>query len=225
MFRNVCAMIMLLGQAVWAETAFEAYQRLPGEEGARLARIGASDGTPVPERWHFIVYDPTQDGGLRDCVVAGGRIVARNGVSQFVRQVSPQDVLPYRSVRIDSDRVAATAARYAAANDVEIASLNYELRKEPLDAQPVWKVTAFDQKGDRLGWLMLDATDASVIARGGAFSQRPPLSPPIGEPLFDPGNDERGVGGFHRRSSLEMDPDGPPFEPGSARSKSAGRNR
>ncbi len=208
MFRIVFAVFALLGNIAWADhqSAFEAFRNVPIEEGLRLARIGASEGAPVPERWHFIVYDPAAENGLCDYVVADGRVVARNGISQFAREVQPRDVLPYRSVRVDSDRVAAVVARYADANDVEVGSLNYELRKEPLDAQPVWKITAFDARGERAGWLMFDAGDGSVIARGGAFAQRPSLPSVNGEPLFDPTDDDRGAGGFHRQSALEAMP-------------------
>jgi hypothetical protein len=205
MYRILCVVAILLGNAAGAErqSAFQAFQSVPVTEGARLARIGACEGSPVPERWHFIVHDPALEGGLWDYVVADGRVVARNGVSQFAREVHPEDVLPPGSVQLDSDRVASVAARYAAANDLEVVSMNYELRKEPVDAQPVWKVTCLDAQGGSVGWLIFDATDGSVIARGGGFSQRPALPSVNGEPLYDPTDDDRGVGGFQRRPSAD----------------------
>jgi hypothetical protein len=50
----------LRAQSEPANSALGALKLLPRGEAKRLARIEARDGTPVPERWHFIVHDPNR---------------------------------------------------------------------------------------------------------------------------------------------------------------------
>jgi len=183
MLRVLCAFVLLTAAAeAERQTAFRAFAVLPVDASGQLSRIAACEGTPWPERWHFIVRDPAQENGLRDYVVEDGRVVARNGVSQFAREVRAEDVLPPRSVQVDSDRVAVIASHYAEANGLAPASMNYELRKEPFDDRPMWKVTCLDSKNRVFGWLVLDAATGVVVARGG-FSRVPLSGGFTGEPL------------------------------------------
>jgi hypothetical protein len=148
------------------QSAFKAYASLPHDAALRLAKIAGCEGSPQPARWHFVIHEAEAENGLRDYVIADGRIVAENAASQFADEVRVEDVLALNSVQIDSDYVARIAAQYAAANAVKIASMNYELHKNPM-GRPVWKVTCLDPRNRILGWVVVDAADGKVAGQGG----------------------------------------------------------
>jgi hypothetical protein len=175
MSRILLSFVLFLGSAVVVtavevQTALNALKAVPPGNGERLARIDGCDGTPTPERWHFLIYDPQTENGYREYVVADGQVVAEREVSQFGSEFQSTDIIG-NTFRIDSDRVARLALRYAAANNLSVASMNYEMRRGSL-AGPVWEITCFDRDSRPVGWLLVNADDESVLARTG-FSKSP----------------------------------------------------
>jgi hypothetical protein len=201
MLRILCliATFAFTAAAEQRRTAFEAYALVPREVALRLARVAACEGTRQPERWHFIVHDPEAENGLRDYVIADGEVAATNGVSQFAGEVRPEDVLGLKSVFIDSTYIAQVANRYAAANRMSIASLNYDLHKES-SGVAVWKVTCLDSANRPLGWLVIDAVGGKVT-QGSGFEITPSLQYDNvpGEPTSRNQEISPPVGGFQRR--------------------------
>src|SRR5882724_9256716 len=130
-----------------AGSALNAIKQLPRGEARKIALIEAREGTPVPERWHILVHDPKDENGLHEYVIAGGEVVASRNISQFAESLKPTDVMGTSGLRIDSHKVASLAQQYATANNVTVASLNYALKKEGVDAAPLWNVTCIDEAG------------------------------------------------------------------------------
>jgi hypothetical protein len=157
-----------------ATTALNALRILLPEQARNVALITAREGTPEPDRWQVIVFDPTSDTGLREYVIAGGRRVASRPVSQFVEKLSAADVLGPEAIKIDSDRVVKTALQYGVANNKTIASLHFDLRKSATDGTPVWTVMCADLTGAEMGRLVISAARGDVISHPG-FSVVPPL--------------------------------------------------
>lgn len=147
--------------------ALEAVDQLPRGEYKKIARIEARDGTPVPERWHIIVHDPKDENGVREYVIAGGELVASRAISQFVETVKPDEVVSSGAVKIDSDQVAKLAQAYAQANNVNIAALNYMLKKEGAEAVPLWNVSCLDETGKEIGKLVVSAGKGTVVSHEG----------------------------------------------------------
>ena len=178
------------------ESAFAAFKRLPPWTGARVAKIAGCEGAPLPDRWHFVVYEPDRENCLRDYVVSGGRIVAVNAVSQFDSVVYENEILPPGSVRLDSQQAAATAYLQAAFAGVNVARMDYELRNEVVGKQPAWKLRCFDSQGRLIGLLIVDAGTGAVIVgegfaaqnlvgepvSGGSFAHQPVSQPPPAPP-------------------------------------------
>jgi hypothetical protein len=148
-------------------TALDAVRALP--EGVRnnLARIEAPEGNPEPTRWHVLVHDPRAENGLREYVVANGELVAARELSQFAERLSANDVIGIAAVRVNSDKLVAVAQQYAAANNVSIAAMNFELRKEPSSALPLWRIGCLDSKGQPIGSLLISADAGKIVAREG----------------------------------------------------------
>ena len=147
-------------------TALNAVKLLPREHRARVARIEGRDGAPEPERWHILVNDPARDSGVREFVVAGGAIVAERGLSQFAETLTPEQVLG-DSVRFDSDSAAQLVQRYAQVNDVTVASIAYQLRKDGAKSVPLWRLNCYDRIGREVGSLTIMATKGAVISHQG----------------------------------------------------------
>ena len=162
-----------------ANSALGALKLLPRGEAKRLARIEARDGTPVPERWYFIVHDPKAETGVHEYVVAGGEIVASRDVSQFAESLRPDDVFGGDALKINSDRAAKLAQQYAFANNMTVATMQYELKKEGAAAVPLWNVTCLDEAGKELGRLVLTAGKGTVISHEGFAAEPPPPVPPL----------------------------------------------
>ena len=137
-----------------------------------MARIEAREGTPVPDRWYVLVNDPKDENGLHEYVVAGGEVVASRSVSQFAEVLKPGDVFGGEPLRVDSDRVAKIAREYAAANNVTISSMNYELKKDGTGAALLWNVTCLDEAGKEMGRVYVTANKGTVVSHDG-FTAEP----------------------------------------------------
>ncbi len=152
-------------------TAFEAVRLLTREQRKLVALVEGRDGTPTPERWYILLHDPTAENGLKECVVAGGAIVASRAISQFAEKITPEMTL-WDAVKFDSDKAAKLVQQYAQANAAIAATIGYELRKDGADATPVWTVTGYDVEGRQLGVLVITATRGAVVTHEG-FSIEP----------------------------------------------------
>jgi hypothetical protein len=153
-------------------TVLEALEMVPKDDLGSLARIEAFDGTPVPERWHILVYDPESETGVKEYVVAKGELVTSRGISQFAETLRPTDVIGKEPVKIDSDKLADVAKEYAEANDMEFATMSYHIARQQGDAKPSWRVDCRDGEGKVLGSLMVNAETGDVLSHEG-FAEAP----------------------------------------------------
>jgi hypothetical protein len=55
------------------------------------------------------------------------------------------------------ERAARIAQQYALANNLNVATMSYGLRRDGAGAAPLWKVTCWNESGDELGTLVLTA--------------------------------------------------------------------
>jgi len=153
---------------------------IPKDAAKRLARIEAREGAPEPERWYLLVYEPADERGMREFVVAGGKLVTSRLISQFAETLTPEDVIGADAVKIDSTHIAKLASAFANAEGAKVGSLNYELTRDAESKSPVWRVTVMDAVGDQLGILTVDAAKGVVLGSDG-FGKTPEadlLAPP-----------------------------------------------
>lgn len=160
-------MLLMGAGAAFAETALDAVKELPKEQAGRIARIEARDGTPGPERWYILTQDPAAENGVHEFVVSNGEIVASRSVSQFAESLTADDMLGAEPVKIDSDKVAKVAKAYAEANGAVVASMNYELKKDGTDAAPTWTISCMDEKGNKVGAVIVTAGKGNVVSHEG----------------------------------------------------------
>ncbi len=173
-------MVLLLSESMLCaapreQSAFAALKLIPASEGRRLARVFAFGAAPYPERWHFLVHAPEAATGLREYVVEGDEVAEPSDVSQYAQSLTKEDVIGRKAVKIDSDRIFETANRYALANGVQVASMNYTLHREGDAGLPVWRVDCLDADGSRAGSLVMTAGRGRVLSHEG-FAIEPPSS-------------------------------------------------
>ena len=154
-------------------TALGAVRLLPKEAARRLARIEAREAVPAPERWYLLVHDPAAPQGMREFVVAGGKLVASRTLSQFADSMEAADVIGADAVKFDSDKVARIASFFAMANGGRLGSLTFELLRIPEQGGPVWRATVLDPQGDQLGVLVVTAAKGAIVSHDG-FEKLPP---------------------------------------------------
>ena len=155
-----------------AESALDALKEVPKDQAARIARIEARDGTPAPDRWYILTQDTNAENGVHEFVVSNGEIVASRAVSQFADNLKPDDILGDAPLTIDSDKAAQVARDYAEANGAVVTSMNYELKKDGPDAAPAWTVSCLDDKGNKVGQVVITAGKGNVVSHDG-FSLEP----------------------------------------------------
>lgn len=164
-------------------TALGALKLLPKDQAAKLVSIVAREGVPAPGRWYFLSFDPNSDNGVHECVVAGNRLVASRGLSQFAESLKAEDVLTSGSLQCDSDLASQIAFNYARANNVTIDSINYELKRE--DSEGVWKLICLNQSGVRLGELKISAEKGTVVSHEGFAVEPGQSSQTVSKELAD----------------------------------------
>ncbi|MEO8354055.1 MAG: hypothetical protein ABI680_20185 [Chthoniobacteraceae bacterium] len=167
---SFCLLLVAGGEARGQEgnvSAFGAVRLLAPERQSALAMVVARGGTPVPERWYLLTFDPAAEAGLREFVVAGGKIVAERIVSQFAETMTGRAVFEPESLKIDSDRAATMANAFCQANKVEASALHYDLRRGDATGAPLWTVICVTEKGEELGRVIISATTGVVIAHPG----------------------------------------------------------
>jgi hypothetical protein len=104
--------------------------------------------------------------------VAGGEVVASRNISQFAESLKPTDVFGNSGLKVDTDKLASLAQQYAEANNVTVAKLNYDLKKEGAEATPLWSVTCLDEAGKELGRIVVSAGKGNVVSHEG-FTAEP----------------------------------------------------
>jgi hypothetical protein len=185
---SILVVSMLLASAAHGESALDAIKELPRDQAARIARIEARDGTPEPDRWYILTQDPAADNGVHEFVVSNGEIVASRAVSQFADSLKPDDVLGAAPLNIDSDKAAKLAHAYADANGAVVTSINYELKKDGPDAAPAWTISCMDDKGNKVGVVVVTAGKGNVVSHEGFTLEPEPEATPSRkreEPRFE----------------------------------------
>jgi len=166
------SLLLLASAQARAVSALTALQLLSPEQAQRVAVIAGRDGTPEPERWHFILHDPKAENGLREIVITGGHKTADRTLSQFAESVAAADVIAPEQMKIDSPQVAQLAREFGTANNMSVSALHFELRKSGPDAKPLWTVTCLDVTGAELGKIFVSAATGTVIMHPG-FTAEP----------------------------------------------------
>lgn len=160
------------GQEEMRASAFDAIRLLTPGQQAALAMVVGRGGKPVPERWHLLAHDPSAEGGLREFVVAGRKVVASRTVSQFAETLTPGAVFEPGSITIDSDRAASMAGAFCRVNDLKAGAYHYDLRRGGATGAALWTIICVTEGNEELGRVVVSAATGAVIVHPG-FNEEP----------------------------------------------------
>lgn len=161
-----------------AETALSALRALPKFDAQNVVRVEARDGLPSPEHWMFTVYDRQAPNSLRVLVVAKGEVVTSQDLSPKDAATQSKELLESAAIKVDSDQAADLALAYAAANNVKVTAMNFEMARQGAKAVPVWIVSCLDKNGGPLGSVVVTASRGNVVASEG-FPNAPGAGPRV----------------------------------------------
>jgi hypothetical protein len=113
------------------------------------------------------VYDREAPASLRALIVAKGEVVTSQDVSPSAAAPQSKELLDSAGIKVDSDQAADLALSYAAANNVKVSAMNFELARQGAKAVPVWIVSCLDKNGGPLGSVVITASRGSVVASEG----------------------------------------------------------
>ena len=160
-------------------SAFEALSLLPPAVAKRIAIIEGRDGSPMPERWYLVVFDPIQEHRLMEYVVANHQVVAVRPFSQFARELSPEDIIRIDLALLNSDRMFQLVDQFARANNLRVTKINYQLKKSGPGSAPLWKITCLDASATPFAGLLVAANSGTIIQTNG-FNIPPSAAAPHG---------------------------------------------
>ena len=165
-----------------AVTVQAALKLLPPNQAKNVVRIEAREGTLAPESWYILVYDASDENGLREFAVSGKKITASRTLSQFLDGIKPEDVVGAKLVKIDSDELIRRVQQYIEANKLAVGKINYTMFREAPTQPPVWKLSCLDVTGKKIAEMVVNARTGNIVSHDG-FALAPGGATPALTPL------------------------------------------
>ncbi len=159
---------ILAPAAAWADTtAKTALARIESRIGEpytrHVVKIKALDGDPNPDDWQITGHDPTSPTKLREFRVGGIRAVDLGVNDDFYPRVRPTGFVKREDIQLDSIDAFAILNREAAAAKIGFDSVNYLLRCREFSTEPIWTLSAIDNRGRTAGVIDISAKSGQVL--------------------------------------------------------------
>lgn len=167
LFRLLLAPILFSASALWAGPAFPALEVVRSQRGpeflAKLVEMRGERGEPQPLAWKLFFNDPEARGGVRELVVQGANITSERTPLRGMGGVGDLPVLTMANIKLDSTGAFAAANREALRMKVGFHWIDYTLRADANNGQPIWVVDLTDYLGIRVGSLVVAADSGRVV--------------------------------------------------------------
>lgn len=169
-------MLVLAVTSAWADerpTAYDALRvvgtQLNRDLVNRVISVTGVDGAPQPETWKILMEDPRAHGGVREVVVADGRIKSDRTPGRTVVGSLEGATIKTSHLNLDSSGAYAVASNTADKSHAQFQTVGYTLRTDE-HGEPVWIVTLFQQSGRPVGTIYIGANRGHVTRTEGMFS-------------------------------------------------------
>jgi hypothetical protein len=163
-----------------------------------LVEVRGTAGTPTPEVWTIVVYDPRSTTKLEEFRVRGTRVEDRGPNKDYYPQREPSGYFDMGKVSVDCAGAFRIADKEAGRAMVGFDVIDYHLRCREFSEDPVWTLTLKTTAGVTTGTVALSAVSGKVLrtiwrrpaGEGRAFPEDsavpPEFRPPLPAELPDP---------------------------------------
>ena len=185
--------------ALEALSAYKVHSRRDKVTG--IVELRGIGGTPTPETWNLVIYNPRSPTRLAEFSIRGSRVEERGPNKDFYPQKEPTGFFDLSKVNVDCAGAFRIADREAGKAMIGFDFIDYKLRCREFSDEPVWILTLRATDGIEKGTVTLSAVGGKVLrtiwrrlgADGRLFPDdsavppefRPP-PPPALPPLPDP---------------------------------------
>jgi len=174
MWRISLALLLFASSAFAAErgTAYEAL-RVVGTQFhraalARIISVTGIDGDPQPARWTILIADRAAPGGVRELVVANGRIVSNRVPTGNVTGTAAGATIKTAQLNLDSSGAFSVASYTADKSHQNFDYVAYALRTNDR-GNPTWIITIQDSRRAPLGTIHINANKGNVTRVEGMY--------------------------------------------------------
>jgi len=137
----------------------------------RIVSVSGVDGDPQPRTWKILVEDRNANGGVREIVVEGNRVVSQRVPNRSVVGSTQGATINTAKLNLDSTGAYSVASHTAETSHVTYALTSYTLRTDE-KGNPIWIVTLGDRRGQPLGTIHIRASDGRVTRVEGMYQGR-----------------------------------------------------
>lgn len=145
-----------------ADTAYSALRVVGKRDGAEVLNhvleVRGRGGAPQPAIWKITLDDPKARGGIREYEVQGGKIIGERTPAGG-KVGTPMN---FAQLNLDSEGVFTIANQEAQKAVIPFDHVDYLLKSGP-GGTPVWELTLFEGKTDRVGELEVSADSGAVL--------------------------------------------------------------
>lgn len=184
-----------------------------------LVELRGTGGTPTPELWNVVLFDPASPTKLSEFRIRGQRVDDRGPNKDYYPQREPSGFFEFSKVNVDCAGAFRIADREAGKAMIGFDTIDYLLRCREFSDEPVWTLTLRTSAGVTTGTVSISAVGGKVLRtvwRSPAGEPRAipddsavpaefrPAPPPPPVPLPDP---------FPEKPAVEPAAPVPPLEP------------
>lgn len=135
---------------------------------SRVISVTGVDGDPQPVRWNVLIADRAAPAGMRELIVANGRIVSNRTPSGTVAGSTTGDTIKTSQLNLDSSGAFEVASYTADKSHQNFELVSYALRINDRGT-PTWIVTIQNQSRRPLGTIHINASKGNVTRVEGMY--------------------------------------------------------
>jgi hypothetical protein len=128
-----------------------------------LVELRGAAGTPTPEVWHLVIFEPASPTKLAEYSIRGPRVEHRGPNKDYYPQREPAGYFDMAKVNVDCAGAFRIADREAGKAMIGFDLIDYKLRCREFSDEPVWILSLRANDGTTKGTVTLSAIGGKVL--------------------------------------------------------------
>lgn len=163
----LAAASLMAQEAVPPPTALDALSAFKASTGrvklTGLVEMRGTGGTPTPELWSLVLFDPASPTKLGEFRIRGSRIEDRGPCRTYYPAREPSGYFDFSKVQVDCAGAFRIADKEAGRAMVGFDVIDYVLRCREFSDEPVWILTLRTAAGVATGTVSISAAGGKVL--------------------------------------------------------------